>query len=86
MVRAWFGWLPWVHDDPAAVRELAELRAERESMRAAKQSAAERLTASESRWADVNQRSSAIRARLERNHIGRLIEDAIRPVPRGGPR
>jgi hypothetical protein len=71
----------WWHRDPSTAQELAELRAERERMRQAKSDAAGRLAATQRRWGAVNDRSSAVRARLEQNHIGQLIEDAIRPAP-----
>lgn len=68
-------WLRWLWPTPAADDT------EMERIRAARADAERRLAEARARWPAVNQAAHRAARRIDQNHIGQLIEEAVRARP-----
>ncbi len=56
--------------------------AERERLAAAKREAAQAVADAQARWPEVNETARRTHERVSRNHIGALVDEALRARPR----
>lgn len=69
----WGGIWPWRRD--------RQDDAERARLARARNEAAQAVADAQARWPEVNEAAERTRQRVEQNHIGQLIEEALRARP-----